>query len=271
MRPFLRWAGGKRWLIKTGRINLSSKLRHVEPFLGGGAVFFAHAEATTALLSDLNKYLINSFVWMKSSPEELYELTQTHFSRHSAEHYYEVRAAMGSSSLLDAAAFIYLNRCCFNGLFRVNLAGRFNVPIGTKAFVLDDKDEFHRWSKHLENAEIILGDFEEIIDQCGPGDMLFVDPPYTVAHNTNGFIEYNERIFSWNDQVRLAAALNRARARGATFLLTNADHESVRALYPQEFMISETRGSEMASRSSFRGSTTELLIASSQSLFSGAR
>ncbi|MEO5773872.1 MAG: Dam family site-specific DNA-(adenine-N6)-methyltransferase [Sphingomicrobium sp.] len=262
MRPFLRWAGGKRWLVSRGSISLPTATRYVEPFLGGGAVFFSQ-QASKALLSDLNSYLINAYVWMQRAPEALFELTQTHFDNHSKTYFYAIRAELGASSLVDAAAFIYLNRTCFNGLFRVNLAGKFNVPIGTKAFELRSIDEFMDWSQKLKTADILSGDFEVVIDNCGKGDFLFVDPPYTVKHNENGFIEYNEKIFGWDDQVRLAACLARAAARGAAFLLTNADHETVRGLYPDQFALaSEERGSEMAGKTAYRGRTTELLVSS---------
>jgi len=266
MRPFLRWAGGKRWLVSTRSISVPVSTRYVEPFLGGGAVFFSQ-QASTAVLSDLNSYLINAYRWMKQAPDALFDLTQTHFDRHSKTYFYTIRAELGSSSLVDAAAFIYLNRACFNGLFRVNLAGRFNVPIGTKVFELRSRDEFRRWSQKLKTAEILIGDFEAVIDRCGEGDFLFVDPPYTVKHNENGFIEYNEKIFGWDDQVRLAACLSRAAGRGAAFLLTNADHETVRGLYPDQFTLtSEERGSEMAGKTAYRGRTTELLACSCPSI-----
>ncbi len=262
MRPFLRWAGGKRWLLEADRITIPCASRYVEPFLGGGAVFFSQT-ADRALLSDLNPYLINAYGWMQVSPDTLFELTQIHFNRHSVEYFYLVRSELGCATTEDAAAFIYLNRACFNGLFRVNLAGRFNVPIGTKVFELRDRREFAAWGARLLRAEIVQSDFEVVIDGCGEGDFIFVDPPYTVKHNGNGFIEYNEKIFSWDDQVRLADCLRRAKERGSEFLLTNADHQSVRALYEVEFTLgSQERGSEMASNTAHRGRTTELLVAS---------
>lgn len=262
MRPFLRWAGGKRWLVAAGSIELPEGARYVEPFLGGGAVFFAQ-NSESAWLADINPYLINAFHHMKERPDALFDLTQAHFDNHSHAYFYKVRAHLSQRSLQDAAAFIYLNRACFNGLFRVNLSGKFNVPIGTKVFELRDRNEFTSWSKKLQTAEITQTDFEEVIDLCGDGDFLFVDPPYTVNHNSNGFIEYNEKIFSWDDQVRLAASLVRATERGASFLLTNADHETVRGLYPEDFtFVSEERGSEMAGKTAYRGRTTELLVSS---------
>ena len=262
MRPFLRWAGGKRWLARQGVVDVSGENRIVEPFLGGGALFFA-SNWEAAALSDVNRFLINAYVWMRDDCVELFRLLMEHFDSHSRDYYYSVRTRMGDSSVQDAADFIYLNRACFNGLFRVNLAGRFNVPIGTKVYELRDVSEFHGWSRRLQSASLGVADFEETVDSCGAGDFIFADPPYTVNHNSNGFIEYNEKIFSWDDQVRLAACLCRASERGAKFLLTNADHDSVRQLYPKELaFISKERGSEMAGSTAFRTRTTELLVAS---------
>lgn len=268
MRPFLRWAGGKRWLAAAGSINVPITARYVEPFLGGGAIFFSQ-NADRAHISDLNPYLINTYRWMQVAPDKLFDQTQHHFNCHSSQRYYEVRLGLGESTLEDAAAFIYLNRSCFNGLFRVNLDGKFNVPIGTKAFELRNRDEFRSWSRHLQAAKIVQSDFASVIDLCGDGDFIFVDPPYTVKHNGNGFIEYNEKIFSWDDQIRLAACLLEAKDRGAAFLMTNADHDSVRGLYSEDYAFaSQERGSEMAGNTAHRGRTSELLVASAPEILS---
>jgi DNA adenine methylase len=259
MRPFLRWAGGKRWLAKNAIIPSVKHARLVEPFLGGGALFFA-IEWERALISDVNHFLINAYRFLKSFPLELFVLVEAHFDNHSKDHYYSVRDRMGSATLQDAADFIYLNRACFNGLFRVNLKGRFNVPLGTKVYELRDCHEFQKWSQKLGKAEIRLADFEETISACGAGDVIFADPPYTVNHNSNGFIEYNEKIFSWDDQVRLHECLRRAVERGAQFVVTNADHHTLRELYEGCRIQTVERGSEMAGRTSARGKITEIVI-----------
>lgn len=262
MRPFLRWAGGKRWLTRQGVIALPDTANLIEPFLGGGALFFSR-DWQRAVLADVNPLLINAYKWMKEDHPALFELLELHFDSHSSEHYYAVRARMDGSSLQDAADFIYLNRACFNGLFRVNLSGRFNVPIGTKLYELRNISDFEVWAARLGSADIRLADFEETIDMCGEGDFIFADPPYTVNHNSNGFIEYNERIFSWDDQVRLHGCLMRAAERGARFVLTNADHSTVRELYDGCRVQTIERGSEMAGRTAARGTTTEVVITSS--------
>lgn len=261
MRPFLRWAGGKRWLAEQNAMDVSTKMRLIEPFLGGGALFFSR-DWKSAALSDTNRYLINAYGWMKEEPIRLYNMVAEHFGDHSSAHYYGVRERMGFESIQHAADFIYLNRSCFNGLFRVNLKGKFNVPIGTKAYPLDHVSEFLLWSRHLQKAQIRLADFEEMIDGAGTGDVIFADPPYTVNHNSNGFIEYNEKIFNWDDQVRLRDALMRATERGAQYIVTNADHFTIHKLYEGSEVRSIERGSEMAGRVSARGKTTEVIITS---------
>lgn len=261
MRPFLRWAGGKRWLTQQSIHGLSGHVRVVEPFVGGGAFFFSR-DWDAAVLADTNKFLINTYLHMKSDYARLFKLVLEHFDLHSKDYYYEVRGRIDSSSVQDAADFIYLNRACFNGLFRVNLAGRFNVPLGTKVYELRNVKEFQAWSEKLRRAEVCLADFEDTIGACGEGDFIFADPPYTVNHNSNGFIEYNEKIFSWDDQVRLHACLLKAAERGAHFTVTNADHSTVRELYNGCVLQTVERGSEMAGRISARGRTTEVLITS---------
>lgn len=261
MRPFLRWAGGKRWLAQKGLTGLPTGARLIEPFLGGAALFFSR-DWDRAVLADINRFLINAYQQLKVDQVALFSLVQEHFDLHTNDRYYEVRSRMESGSIQDAADFIYLNRACFNGLFRVNLAGRFNVPIGTKVYELRDAEEFRIWSQRLQNADIRLADFEETIGACGEGDFIFADPPYTVNHNSNGFIEYNEKIFGWDDQVRLHDCLIRAAERGAEFALTNADHSTVHELYDGWPLQIVERGSEMASKNSARGKTTEIVVTS---------
>lgn len=259
MRPFLRWAGGKRWLTQERAIAVPSNARLVEPFVGGGALFFSRPWRS-AMISDVNPFLINAYRRMQNEHSVVFRLVAEHFRNHSPTYYYKIRDRMSRSTIEDAADFIYLNRSCFNGLFRVNLSGRFNVPIGSKVYELRDSSEFEAWSDRLQRASIELCDFEEAIDRCGEGDFVFADPPYTVNHNENGFIEYNEKIFSWQDQVRLHDSLLRAEKRGAHFILTNADHETIRDLYADFSISTVERGSEMASRVSARRRTTEVVI-----------
>ncbi len=259
MRPFLRWAGGKRWLLARHLFHMPENARLIDPFAGGGALFFS-SKWSGAILGDINPYLINSYVAMRDHHDDLFRLVCLNFQNHCSEHYYYVRKRLEFQTIQGAADFIYLNRSCFNGLFRVNLAGKFNVPVGDRAYKLDNFDEFSSWSSALCGVDIRLTDFEELVDLAGSGDFIFADPPYTVNHNQNGFIEYNEKIFRWADQIRLKDAIVRASKRGAKFVITNADHESVRTLYEGFNLISVGRGSEMAGKISARRQTSELIV-----------
>jgi DNA adenine methylase len=220
--PFLKWAGGKRWLASRV-IQLATPIRgrYIEPFLGGGAIFFA-LRHQSALLSDVNAELINAYAAVRDDHERVFSLLKTHQSRHSTEYYYQMRDYKPRCEFRQAARFIYLNRTCWNGLYRVNRQGRFNVPIGTKTTVLMPTDDWTSISQLLTSAEIKCGDFEASVSAAEAGDLVFADPPYTVKHNFNGFIKYNDSLFSWNDQVRLRDALLAAKRRGATVILTNS-------------------------------------------------
>jgi DNA adenine methylase len=233
LSPFLKWPGGKRWLWQRhSKFFAVDYERYIEPFLGGAAVFFA-IHPRKAVLADLNPHLISTYRTLEADWRAVWTKLQEHHRRHSQlpDYYYAARASKPRSEAGLAAKFIYLNRTCFNGIYRVNLKGEFNVPKGTKNSVIFPDDNFHEISLRLKNAKILVADFEEIIDSAGRGDFLFIDPPYTVKHNNNGFIKYNERIFSWQDQERLAKALRRLRGRGGKALVTNAAHQSVVDLY----------------------------------------
>lgn len=259
--PFLKWAGGKRWLVASGLFPTPDKYsRFIEPFVGGGAIFF-HLSPKAAVISDLNEDLIELYKTMRDSPEELHAEMACHQSAHSDNYYYKTRNDVPETPLARAARFLYLNRTCWNGLYRVNLAGRFNVPRGTKDTVLFEGENFLTFSQALKGADIRCSDFEEIIDEAEKGDFLFVDPPYTVKHNVNGFLKYNEKIFRWEDQIRLKNSIDRATKRGAYVVMTNADHQSVRDLYADVLdYASIERHSVLAGAASRRGLTTEALF-----------
>jgi DNA adenine methylase len=261
--PVLKWAGGKNWLAEGDLLPApKSYRRYVEPFLGGGAVFF-HLSPPNSLLSDLNKSLVSLYQVLRDHPDELWVLMKRHHSAHSREYYYGIRASEPSNPLEAAGRFLYLNRTCWNGLYRVNRKGEFNVPIGTKSTVIFERDDFRAVAARLANAEIRCSDFEGVIAECGKGDFVFVDPPYTVQHNFNNFLKYNEKIFSWDDQVRLREAIEGAVRRGAFIAVTNADHETVRGLYADlGTYIQLGRRSTLAGDSSKRGATTEALFLS---------
>lgn len=261
--PFLKWAGGKRWLAKYIQEQIGDvNGRYIEPFLGSGAVFF-RLRPKEALLNDANKDLVDTYRAIQQDPELVVRHLTSHHHKHSKEYYYRIRAYAPHCPFRRAARFIYLNRTCWNGLYRVNLSGVFNVPIGTKTSVLLPSDDWERICELLQGAQLFDGDFERVIDQAVQGDLIFADPPYTVKHNYNGFIKYNESLFSWADQKRLSLALLRAKGRGVSILATNANHESVIDLYKDNFEIHTVeRNSVLSGDPKFRGRFQELLIAS---------
>lgn len=230
--PFLKWAGGKRWL--TSRVDdevvFPHYNRYIEPFLGSGAMFFKH-QPQSSILNDLNEELIVTYMAIKKDWKKVNQILKKYHRLHSEEFYYQMRSSRPRTVYARAAKFIYLNRTCFNGIYRVNRQGEFNVPLGTKTNVVLPSDDFEQVAKALRKTKFFFGDFERVIDQAMEGDFIFVDPPYTVKHAYNGFIKYNEKLFSWDDQVRLKESLVRASNRGAYIMMTNAYHSSIKSLY----------------------------------------
>ena len=230
-KPFIKWVGGKSWL--TGRLDnfLPKKFNNYhELFLGGGAIFFHIQPKNHSFLSDLNFELINAFKQIKSDPNEIIKLIDQ--LEINQENYYKIRALEATNSTFDTARFIYLNKTCYNGIYRVNTQGRFNVPFGHNNNVtIYEKSNLFAVSKALQNTTLKHGDFENSLINIEKHDLVFIDPPYTVAHNNNGFIEYNQKIFSWSDQERLADFINEIKKKGAYYILTNAVHKSIVDLY----------------------------------------
>ncbi len=258
--PFLKWAGGKRWFVPHAVSFVPNfEGTYFEPFLGSGAMFF-HLQPVEAVLADANSELIGTYQSLKNDWSKVVGRLGEHHRKHSKEYYYQVRASKPWSEHGKAAKFIYLNRTCWNGLYRVNLKGEFNVPIGTKKNVIIDSDRFDLVSNLLQNVHLLSGDFEDVVNMAGQGDFVFVDPPYTVKHNTNGFIKYNEKLFSWEDQERLKACIDKAVARGAKVLVTNADHESIRDLYHGYQQVQMDRLNVLSGKAEYRGRYNELII-----------
>ena len=260
MKPFIKWAGGKRWLLAHPNFQIPPfEGRYIEPFLGGGAIFF-HLAPRVAILSDANPKLITTYQAVKNDWRSVVDILSAMQERHSSSYYYAERERTYTALAHRAAQFLYLNRTCYNGLYRENLAGRFNVPIGTKTQVIMPDDDFEAASKLLQNATLAACDFEETLMEARKGDLVFLDPPYTTAHNVNGFIKYNQKIFSWRDQERLKSCVVAARDRGARIILTNANHSSILSLY-ETFGSPKTlgRASVISGSNEARTKTTEAL------------
>lgn len=259
--PFLRWVGGKRWLVDTyPEIFPRSYNRYIEPFLGSGAVFF-HLRPETALLGDSNAALIDTYQAIKSDWRKVWTVLRRHHRQHDSDYYYRIRRSGPRTLHTRAAKFIYLNRTCFNGIYRVNGEGGFNVPLGSRASVIRPGDDFAAVSRVLRGCRLQCCDFATLVEKAKQGDFVYVDPPYTVKHNDNNFVRYNEVLFRWQDQVRLADAVLEASGRGVQIIVTNANHQCIRSLYRGfgEFTV-VGRNSSIASANSYRGRTSELVI-----------
>ena len=259
--PFLKWAGGKRWLASRHSNLFPNKFgSYFEPFLGSGAVFF-ELQPQRAFLSDINPNLINVYIAIRDSWPRVQATLKEHQKYHSRNYYYDIRDQIHSDLPTKAAQFLYLNRACWNGLYRVNKLGKFNVPKGTKTSIILDTDNFEAIAKILKSTKIETCDFEIALNRSDKDDFVFVDPPYTTKHNFNGFVKYNDKLFSWADQERLLDAVNRAKSRGVKVLITNADHAEVRHLYKGVGSFkSLKRASVLAGNSKYRSHVTEIVI-----------
>lgn len=231
--PFLKWPGGKRWAAQRIAELVKARLRgrYFEPFLGGGAVFFA-LQPPHATLSDINGDLVNTYVQVRDNSRHIVKLLKT--MKVTKRDYYRVRRSEPEGLVERATRFLYLNRTAFAGMYRVNQSGRFNVPYGggdRTPECLWTSSLLKEGSLALRNVELLQSDFEAVIERAANGDVVYCDPTYTVAHDNNGFVRYNERNFSWEDQQRLSEAAKRAAGRGATVIVSNAFHESIRVLY----------------------------------------
>lgn len=232
IEPFVRWAGGKTWLIPHMPDILGDvQIEHYhEPFLGGGAIFFATEHKKKSYLSDANPHLINAYIQVRDNPEDVIEIFQE--LPNTENDYYRIRSEMTEANTAEnAARFIYLNQTSFNGLYRVNRDGRYNVPYGFRVAWIYHADRIRSASAKLQNTRIEIGDFEINKYRIKPKDLVFLDPPYTVSHNNNGFIQYNQTLFSLDDQYRLKRFVEYIKQKGAYYILTNAAHETIRDIF----------------------------------------
>jgi len=257
-RPFLRWAGSKRALLNHIVEVLPSRyLTYREPFLGSGSLFFL-LQPSKAVLSDSCFELIQTFQAVRDGGESI--LGYLTSLKPDKQQYYAIRSNLSPDPLERAAQFLYLNKTCWNGLYRVNSRGEFNVPYGApKTDFIVDAPNLLACSTALKGESIQLNctDFEAAVAEACEGDLVFLDPPYVTRHNNNGFIDYNETLFSWHDQIRLATQAKRLADLGASVIVTNALHSDIRDLYGEFKVRSIDRASTLASASTKRGRVQE--------------
>lgn len=233
IKPFLKWAGGKRQLLDALQKCVPEQYdRYFEPFVGGGALFF-HLQPQIATIGDSNEELINTYTIVRDNVADLIEELSCY--PHTKEFFYEIRSVQPSelSPLKRAARFIYLNRTCFNGLYRVNKKGQFNVPFGSyKNPNICDVPTLTAASEALQNVEIRAGDYWSILSgSVRPSDFVFLDPPYYPVSEYSDFKRYTKAFFYAEDHRLLATRFAELSEAGVYVILTNSNAPFVRELY----------------------------------------
>ena len=238
MKPFLRWAGGKQYLLHHLLRFIPENYREVryfEPFFGAGSLFFA-VSPRKAILSDLNSHLIDCYNIVRDYPKKLYYYLLRHKKNNSKKYYYEIRNQfnkyLGQNTIAQASRFIYLNRACFNGIFRVNTFGYFNVPYDSnKTLVFPSLSELYQFSGVLKNVLLITCSYEKILPKTRTGDFIYIDPPYPPLNGTSYFTHYTKDRFPISDQIKVYLFAEKLLKKGCNVLITNADTDEIRKLY----------------------------------------
>ncbi|MGA7123972.1 MAG: DNA adenine methylase [Polyangiaceae bacterium] len=261
-RPFLKWAGGKRQLLPSLLQRAPANPgRYFEPFVGGGALFFA-LRPKKAVLADVNERLIRTYKGVRKSVDEVIRLLRDY--PHDPEFFYRFREKNidDGTDAEVAAWFVYLNRTGFNGLYRVNRGNRFNVPFGRYANpTICDEPALRACSAALADADLRVQDFEAVVEKAKAGDFVYFDPPYVPLSTTSSFTAYTSRGFGDAEQTRLRDTALRLKERGVRVLLSNSSAPAVRKLYARGFTLSEVSATRLVnSKATARGAVVELLI-----------
>jgi DNA adenine methylase len=264
--PVVKWAGGKTRLLEQLEVRLpGSYRRYFEPFMGGAAMFF-RLEPADAVLNDCNADLVNMYRCVAGHVEAVIKRLARHKRDHSQEHYYEVRdrwnaRRKGDSDVERAAAFIYLNKTCYNGLWRVNSKGGFNVPMGRYTDPpICDAPKLRAASHVLRQATLTTGHYADAVADAGKGDFVYFDPPYDPVSPTASFTSYTAGDFGADDQRALAELMRTLADRGAHVMLSNSDTPFVRKLY-HGFRIEQVPCARaINSKASSRGAVMEVIV-----------
>ena len=269
-KPFVKWAGGKQQLLDQYEALFPDKpSRYFEPFVGGGAVFFRFWNKRRlpeqVFLFDNNEELINAYRVVRDQLDELLEILADHKARHCKEYYYEIRSLdRGDVELSDverAARTIYLNKTCYNGLYRVNSKGQFNVPIGSyKNPKIRDEDTLRAASAALQGVCIEVRDFRAIVDLAQSGDFFYFDPPYDPLSKTSSFTSYTAGSFRDEDQRDLAEVFAQLSEKGCYCMLSNSYTPFILELY-EEFKIETVQANRaISSDPNGRGGIREVVV-----------
>ena len=263
--PIVKWVGGKRQLMFELLKNMpKSYNRYFEPFIGGGALFF-ELQPDNAYISDMNEELINLYSVARDSVDELIEDLSKH--EISKEYFLEIRNIdrteeySNLSNVERASRFIYLNRTCFNGMYRVNSKGEFNVPFGNyKNPRIIDENNLLNCSELLKKTEIKCADFSEILSKVQKDDFVYFDPPYVPLNETSSFTSYTKDGFDIDMQFKLRDVCNELDSMGVKFMLSNSDTKLVNELYANYEIKKVFASRQINANADGRGKITEVLV-----------
>ena len=268
--PVLKWVGGKRQLLPEIKKHIPKKINvYYEPFFGGGAVLF-EIQPNNATINDINLELMNVYSVIKSNVDDLIKELSKKIYSNNAESYYKIREIDRDknqynklSGVQKAARIIYLNKTCYNGLYRVNSMGEFNSPFGSyKNPTIVNEVTLRAVSKYFNenNITFLSVDFENAVKNAKKGDFVYFDPPYAPISKTSNFTGYNESGFGENEQVRLKELCDKLNKKGVKFLLSNSDCEMIHDLYKEYKIISIKAKRAINSNGSSRGEVGEVLV-----------
>lgn len=270
-KPFVKWVGGKRQLLSQfRRLDLyppdgfdAANAKYFEPFVGGGAVFF-DLLPKKAMLSDLNNELITTYNVIKNDAEKLIVSLKKH--KVEKDYFLKVRAQNLSrlSDVSIASRFIFLNRTCFNGLYRVNSKGQFNVPFGRNGNPrICDEENLRKVSKALRYVDIAEGDYKRVLKNAKKGDFIYLDPPYYPRNKTSSFTSYTAQSFLEKEQIELRDTFDELSKRGCFVMLSNSDTPFINTIYSEIKEATITKvyaGRAINSHAGKRGKITEVLV-----------
>jgi len=261
-KPFLKWAGGKGRLFgKLQKFFPDSYNRYFEPFVGGGAIFF-YLNPEKAIINDLNQELINLYEKIRDHPEELIiKLDKLQPKVDSKGFFLEIRAKVPRNKLDLAVRTIYLNRTCYNGMYRVNSSGEFNVPFGDMGNPrLYEKKNILACSKVLQRTTILIGDYNKLIRRIRKNNFVYLDPPYVPLSDTAHFTSYTSEKFGMKQQKELLKFCEKIDKKGSLFLLNNSETEFTKKLYEQYNCDTIKAARNVAAKSASRAPVNELVV-----------
>lgn len=267
--PILKWVGGKRQLLSEIMPLIPSKCStYIEPFVGGAAVLFEY-QPKKAIINDFNIELINVYKIIKDFPEELIKELQIHEQNNCSEYFYQIRGLDREieynqmNNIKKAARILYLNKTCYNGLYRVNLAGQFNSPYGKYQNPnIVNSTTIRAVSKYLNQnkIEIYQGDYKETLKKARKGAFVYLDPPYMPVSSSSSFTGYTEGGFSYCQQLELKEQCDKLRDKKIAFLQSNSDCIEIRELYKEYNILTVKAKRNINSKGNSRGEINEVLI-----------